>query len=103
MSGQSAFLALWASFPCLEHAMHIDGEQAGQPLPPAIEHLATLDKWGAKFAGAGGKQAAAFILAVWDNRATREVGHFDLLEAMRVWDADNRRAFAAWVERPFRP
>ncbi len=102
MSGRAAFLALWASFPCLEHAMHIDGEQAGQHLSPAIEHLATLDKWGARFAGKGGKSAAAFILAVWHNREW-EVGRFDLLEAMAVWDEGNRRAFAAWVERPFRP
>lgn len=96
------FLALWASFPCLEDAVYPEGERIGQALVPSIENINTLDLWASKYAGSGAKQVVAFVLMVYSRRVAWRTPPFDLLEAMSVWDEHNRKAFAAWVERPFR-
>lgn len=60
--------------------------------------------------GSGMRQAALFCITLWDasftpervcedahGRPRRETQRFDLAYAVRVWDADHRRAFQAWA------
>jgi hypothetical protein len=60
------------------------------------------------------KQAAAFVLSVWNgssepqgggwwNERPFRVGRFDAVHAMAIWDDAHQRAFLAWCENPFWP
>lgn len=59
------------------------------------------------------KQAAAFVLSVWNGHAPKDggwwnqrpyrVGRFDAIHAFAVWDQLNKQAFLAWCADPFWP
>jgi len=60
------------------------------------------------------KQAAAFVLSVWNgscepkrggwwNQRPYRVGRFDAVLAMNVWDREHQAAFARWCCKPFWP
>jgi hypothetical protein len=58
------------------------------------------------------KQAAAFVLAVWNGGTYDEpwwcespyrVGRFDAVDAMARWDSAHQAAFIAWCQNPFWP
>ena len=71
-------------------------------------------RWGSgPAATSGSRQAAAFVLSVWNgsqpedggwwNEAPYHVGRFDVVEALAVWDAHHRNAFVGWCLQPFWP
>src|SRR5438552_15466755 len=41
--------------------------------------------------------AARFVLAVWDPGVEWKAGRFGVMEALRVWDREERAAFVAWA------
>lgn len=56
--------------------------------------------------------AAAFLLTVWNgcdsedswwNEGKFSVGHFDAVDAMRLWDYQHQAAFVSWCLKPFWP
>ena len=58
------------------------------------------------------KQAAAFVLSVWNGAAARNtwwnakpfrVGLFDCVVAMQLWDGAHQLAFLRWCQHPFCP
>ena len=59
------------------------------------------------------KQAAAFVLSVWNagtpadggwwNQGEYSVGVFNFARAYFLWDAQHRAAFRAWCHDPFWP
>lgn len=51
--------------------------------------------------GHGAKQAARFVLAVWNNEIDWRCGRFDVVEALSVWDDAHRAVFLAWAVNPW--
>jgi hypothetical protein len=54
------------------------------------------------------KQAAAFVLSVWNtdadwNKGEYSVGTFRFARAYFLWDGEHRAAFRAWCDAPFWP
>jgi len=61
-----------------------------------------LDRWAADSAVSHGELVTArFLLAVWDSDHDWRCGRFDVMDAMRVWDARHREAFLRWAGRPW--
>jgi hypothetical protein len=100
------FAALVRSFPVLER------------YAPGVStwriDLATLDAWAAhaidddlttKLAaegksprpGEGARDAARFVLHVWDSQRAWRCGRFDLFHALATWDSEQRAAFNVWI------
>ena len=50
----------------------------------------------------GEKVTARFLLSVWNQWETHEIGRFDLFEALQVWDPEHLAAFRAWMADPIR-
>jgi hypothetical protein len=44
---------------------------------------------------------ARFLLSVWDSNHKWKCGHFDVMDALRVWDQLHRKAFLDWAEDPW--
>jgi hypothetical protein len=63
-----------------------------------------LDEWAASpIPSHGARVTAQFILAVWDPNHEWKSGRFDLMEALRVWDAEHHEAFLKWAKAPWWP
>jgi len=61
-----------------------------------------LDDWAAGGDPSHGERCAAqFLLAVWNPDESWKSGQFDLMDALRVWDAQHRRAFIEWALDPW--
>lgn len=58
-----------------------------------------LDQWAEGRASSGERQAARFVLSVWNRHDWGK--QFILSEAMRVWDEKNLNAFREWVKAPW--
>jgi hypothetical protein len=89
---------------------------------PSLQGAAGIDPWRprafvtwvcASTLPSSGQHAARFVLEVWGPRADwrlvadhlalrgDRLGSFDVVEAMRQWDAVHRAAFVAWAAAPF--
>ena len=73
---------------------------------------ALIDWLNSGAATGGSRQAAMFLLHVWNGdtdwrkeglKVKPGFGRFNLSRAMAVWDDDHRKAFLAWAEEPFFP
>jgi hypothetical protein len=104
------FIALVRSFPVL--ANHAPGVSADDLDLHLIDGWAAHDPADLKrviaagrspFPGDGAKDAARFVLHVWDSRRAWRCGRFDLFAALCTWDDEQRRAFQAWAANPWRP
>ena len=59
------------------------------------------------------RQAAAFILSVWNGYAPEDggwwneegycAGRFDAVNAFALWDYEHQQAFIRWCQKPFWP
>jgi len=83
---EARILGLWNSFPCLRRKRVEKWDIA------AIAE--ECRPW-----STGERLCAAFVLSVWDP----EYFTFDLHEALKKWDDDNRTAFLAWAAAPWWP
>lgn len=45
----------------------------------------------------------AFLLNVWSPGHRWQVGDFDAMDALGVWDASKRAAFCEWAQNPWWP
>ncbi len=81
------------SFPALR------GKPGVTPWEPEL-----IARW-SRVASHGEACAARFVLAVWVGFGRPYPGtkRFDLMEAMGVWDEENKAACAAWIKEPFWP
>jgi hypothetical protein len=82
--------ALAETFPCMRGVPGVD------PWEPE-----ELNRWAAGPASSGEKQVVRFLLSVWNRYEEWECGRFDAMEALLVWDAENRKAFATWAADPW--
>lgn len=92
-----------------------ESEVAGRMLDlvesfPSLRGL--LQRWEAKrfeawAAGpapsSGAREAARFVLEVWNPGVEWECGRFDWHRALALWDEGHRAAFLAWLQDPFYP
>lgn len=103
ITGRQRMTALCQSFPILRNA---DGVQ-----PWDQERFA---RWAGGPGSTATRQAAAFVLSVWNgscepkeggwwNKKPFRVGRFDLVVAWQVWDCHQKDAFLQWCENPFYP
>ena len=61
-----------------------------------------LDGWAASSIPSHGERCAAqFLLAVWSPDEPWQSGKFDLMEALRVFDAQHHRALIEWAINPW--
>lgn len=108
------FLALVRSFPVLRnYAPTVDG-------PDDAVDLLLIDAWAAHdrdeemitricqdgrapFPGDGAREAARFVLNLFDSGRAWKCGPFSIGRALRVWDQEQIRAFQAFVADPFLP
>jgi hypothetical protein len=61
-----------------------------------------LDEWAASNGPSHGERCAAqFLLAVWNPDEPWQSGKFDLMEALRVFDAQHHRALIEWALNPW--
>lgn len=66
-------------------------------------HVDEFDSAAAK-GGEAARQAAAFVLNLWNSRVEWECGKFDLFLSMRrLWDHEQRNAFQQWAADPWFP
>lgn len=97
-SGRQRMIDLALSFPTLERAEMQDPKYPGE-FDPSV-----FARWAKKCAtGSGSRNAARFVLAVWNNTGTWGLGRFDVMDAMGSWDSVHRAAFAAWARAPWWP
>lgn len=62
----------------------------------------TVENWAASGGPSHGELCAArFILAVWNPHDEWRCGHFDVMEALGIWDLPHRQAFLAWASNPW--
>jgi hypothetical protein len=65
---------------------------------------AKLDRWAVSAAPTPAtRQAAAFVLHVWNSSNEWKAGPFDAVRALSSWDARNRAAFLSWAAAPWWP
>ena len=76
-------------FQVLTHAPGIDPWDAEK-----------LDEWAASGANNAERHAAAFVLHVWNSYGQWQVGRFDVMAALSVWDEVNRKPFIEWAMNP---
>jgi len=70
-------------------------------------------KWASKGKTNAERQAAAFVLTVWNGHAPEDlgwwnqgpfnVGVFDVVHAFGCWDSGQKAAFLGWCQNPFWP
>src|SRR5262245_13647324 len=60
-----------------------------------------LNRWAVSAASSGEKHVVRFLLNVWNQYEDWECGRFDVMDALSVWDAGNRRAFLSWARDPW--
>jgi hypothetical protein len=61
-----------------------------------------LDEWAASGGPSHGERCAAqFLLAVWNPDERWRSGKFDVMEALRVFDAQHHRALIEWALNPW--
>ena len=82
--------ALAASFPSLRGAPGADPWNA-----------CALNLWACQGVSHGERCAARFVLTVWNQHEAWECGHFEIMEALQVWDAGHTAAFVAWARAPW--
>lgn len=63
----------------------------------------TLNDWASGAVSHGEAVSARFLLAVWDPNHPWTAGHFDVMEALRVWDFEHHKAFLDWASDPWWP
>jgi hypothetical protein len=80
------------TFPSMRYASGIEPWDALQ-----------LDAWGNGLRSHGERVTAQFLLAVWDPSTDWKRGRFDLMEALRIWDAQHHKAFLKWAVDPWWP
>src|SRR5262245_37086823 len=80
------------SFPSLREAMG-----GGRFDPEWLENCAN------EATEATPREAARFVLDVWESHEPTRKVRFDLIAAMRAWDWDHREAFATWAYTPSYP
>jgi hypothetical protein len=97
MNAEERYRDLVRSFHTLATAPGVTGR--GDELD-----LLTLDAWAASpMCGNGAREAAAFVLNLWDSRRAWAVGAFNVFHAIGAWDDKQRAAWQAWAANPFRP
>jgi hypothetical protein len=87
----------------LSHLAHsfVSLEQADGVEPWDAERL---DAWAcAPNRSRSAVHAARFVLHVFDRAVAWRCGPFDVVDAVREWDAAHRDAFLVWVLRPWWP
>ena len=63
-----------------------------------------FDLWAAGPApSSGGRHAARFVLAVWNDTASWMTGRFSVTEAIQIWDESHHKAFHPRVAHPWLP
>ncbi len=62
-----------------------------------------LEIWGNGPRSHGERVSAQFLLTVWDPSTDWSCGHFDLMEALPVWDPEHHKAFMRWAANPWWP
>lgn len=78
-------------FSCLWNAPGI------RPWKPLV-----LDEWAASGVPSHGELCTArFVLSVWNPDEEWKSGRFDLMEALRCWDAQHHQAFLSWASNPW--
>lgn len=102
MTPSERMTALCRSFPLLEGA---DGVEPWDQLEFA--------RWASMPRSGAVQQSAAFVLAVfnggtpenggWWDSGVYSVGRFDPVKALNFWDAENRKAYLAWCQKPWWP
>lgn len=93
LSLEAKMSALAATFHCLRNASGVKLWDAN-----------TLDKWAAETPLSHGERVTAqFVLSVWEPNHAWRCGKFDMMEALRIWDADHHAAFVSWVREPWWP
>ncbi len=83
-------LALAMSFP--SYRDKIAGETVSYPGWDAPRVLCWVEE-----ASSVERRVYRFLLFVWD----ASENHFDLRDALLVWDAEHRAAFLAWAQEPW--
>lgn len=64
---------------------------------------AKVDTWGSGPRSHGERVTASFLLNVWDPSTDWKCGRFDLIDALRIWDAEHHQAFLRWARDPWWP
>ena len=108
------YVALVNAFPVL--GGRLGGVSRLAPAPGVSSesvNLELLDAWAAgedvytgergPFPGDGAKQAASFVLRLWNSKHEWKSPAFDLFKALRVWDDQQRSVFQSWTIKPFLP
>lgn len=80
------------TFPCVRKA---DGIEPWNSL--------ALDRWAQGPISHAERVTARFLLAVWDPGGQWKSEPFDLMEALRIWDAAHHQAFLKWAADPWWP
>lgn len=114
-------LALVRSFPTLADLER--GREGWARKMPGEWDATSFDKWARNCPGitSGSSHAAKFVLSVWGGRALHfyppvngpwsapatewscpwEIGGFDVMAALKIWDDAHRAAFLAWAKNPW--
>lgn len=108
--GEAAMTALARLFPSMAGVFG-DGPVPGiDPWRP----LALVRWLNSGAPTSGSRQAALFLLSVWNRddwrvhgvkvrRGTQRIGRFDIADGFAAWDEQHRRAALAWLVNPFWP
>ncbi len=80
------------TFPSMQHALGVKPWDALE-----------LDRWGSGSRSHGERVTAQLLLSVWDSSTEWTCGRFNLMEALRIWDAEHHQAFLKWVANPWWP
>lgn len=105
------FVDLVLSFPVLGGR---DGLAPAPGVGPLSVDLFMLDRWAAgepdahtdrrgPFPGDAAKEAARFVLGLWNSTHAWKCGTFSFFRALRVWDQEQHAAFRSYVNAPFIP
>lgn len=87
---EAEMLALMDAFPTLRGVL-------------AVWSADDLDEWASESASSGGREAARFVLEVWNPSEEWRCGRFDWHHALSIWDEHHRAAFIGWLKDPFYP
>ncbi len=96
LTEEEALRARMTAFALTFHSMHY---ASGVEPWDAVE----LETWASGPRSHGERVTAQFLLNVWDPSTEWRCGRFDLMEALRIWDAEHHKAFLRWVTDPWWP
>ena len=89
------------SFPALGYHLSEAGIMGGEDWTARV---ADFDEHVIRYGCGGARQAAAFVLGLWNHHGREwAVGRFELGIAMREWDRDHIAAFQDWAREPWLP